>query len=317
MKLSVLVTVYNHERYVTQALDSILMQETSFPYEIVIGEDGSQDNSRAIVKEYKTRHPDRIVLLLNNRRNTRSTLGIPTGKRNFTNCLQRATGDYLAILEGDDYWTDTRKLEKQVSFLDKHRGNVACFHPVLREYVDDTRPAEVALRHRCGTVYSRDEMLFISGIAPCSLVFRNATLKRFPAWFYQCPSPDKALFCLLAGHGDFAYLDEVMAAYRVHREGAWSGQTARSRIKSSLKTWELIQENLYPTRKSEFQIFRYIHARKSLSLVHKEIRDGYHWEAFLCLCYAVWLGLSSSFSLMCRPTMAGSMTPNLRSRPER
>jgi glycosyltransferase involved in cell wall biosynthesis len=317
MKLSVVVTAYNHEKYVAQALDSILMQETTFRYEIVIGEDGSADKTRTIVKEYKRRHPNKVVLLLNDTKKRRPINGIPSGKRNFSNCLQHARGEYVAILEGDDYWTDPQKLQKQVSFLDKGKGNVACFHPVLREYVDNSRPVELALRHRQETAYSADDMLFISGIAPCSLVFRNSALDGFPEWFYQCPSGDKALFCLLACHGKFAYLDEAMATYRVHQGGAWSGQSARSRIKSSLRTWELIQENLYPARKRQFQEFKSAHARKCFKLAHKNIREGDHSEAAICLCYATWLRLSSLFGLKWPPAVGGSIEPNPRSRAKR
>ena len=106
MKVSIAMVTYNHEKFIAKALDSVLMQRTDFDYEIVIGEDCSSDNTRNIVIEYKRRYPDNIVLFLNEK-----NLGM------YGNCsqvFQACQGEYIAVLEGDDYWTSPDKLQKQV-----------------------------------------------------------------------------------------------------------------------------------------------------------------------------------------------------------
>lgn len=295
MKLSVSIITYNHEKYIAQAIESVLMQKTDFSYEIVIGEDDSKDNTRTIVVEYKKRYPNKIRLFLNDRRNVIYINGRPTGRWNLSNNLAHARGEYVALLDGDDYWTDAYKLQKQVSFLDKQKENVACFHSVIQEYSDKSKTSEVICYHPPGRTYSMDDMFLIQGIAPCSVVFRRSALDTFPEWFYRCPSGDKALFCLLALHGNFAYLDESLSVYRVHNKGIWTGQTRPSRIKSGLRTWELIQRNLYPKRRQELQGIKYAKAQECYKLMNESILDRNYSEALLLLLYAAWLNPTKVF----------------------
>jgi len=127
-KLSVILITYNHEKYITKALDSVLAQETDFPFEIVIGEDCSPDDTRNICKEYKKKYPEQIRLV-NREKNT----GRPT--LNVYETTMKCRGEYLAYLEGDDYWTDTHKLQKQVDSLDAHPEYIACTH--AHKMIDD------------------------------------------------------------------------------------------------------------------------------------------------------------------------------------
>jgi glycosyltransferase involved in cell wall biosynthesis len=108
MKVSVLMITYNHEKFIAQAIDSILMQQTDFEYEIVVGDDFSKDRTRAILDNYKKKHPSKIKLLFPDR-----NLGM---HRNFIQTLNSCQGQYVALLEGDDYWTSPYKLQKQVDF---------------------------------------------------------------------------------------------------------------------------------------------------------------------------------------------------------
>src|SRR5437016_2968680 len=113
MKLSVMMITYNHERYVRHALDSVLMQKVDFDYEIVIGEDRSTDSTREILLEYRDKFPAKFRLLLHEQ-----NIGVI---RNCFTTLAACRGEYVALLEGDDYWTSDTKLQKQVEFLDSHR----------------------------------------------------------------------------------------------------------------------------------------------------------------------------------------------------
>lgn len=135
MKVSVLFITYNHEEYLRQSLDGILMQKTNFDYEIVVGEDCSTDNTREILKEYAEKYPDKFVLLFREKNFGRPTMNVyDTG--------MHCQGEYIAFLEGDDYWTDENKLQKQVDFLDANKEYMGCTHTCLvvgknSEPVDD------------------------------------------------------------------------------------------------------------------------------------------------------------------------------------
>ena len=107
IKVSVVMLTYNHEKYIAQAIESVLMQETDFHYEIVIGEDCSTDRTREIVIEYQKKYPDKIRTLLHAK-----NIG---GNANYRQTYSECNGDYIAFLEGDDFWIDRKKLQKQIS----------------------------------------------------------------------------------------------------------------------------------------------------------------------------------------------------------
>src|SRR6185436_18390622 len=131
-KVSVLMIAYNIERFIGQAIDSVLMQRADFDYEIVIGEDCSTDGTRDIVRQYAAEHPSKIrpILRVNN-------LGM---NANFVATLQECRGTYIALLDGDDYWTSPYKLQRQVDFLDNHPEYSISFHNVTIVY-EDRRPS--------------------------------------------------------------------------------------------------------------------------------------------------------------------------------
>src|SRR5690606_4409195 len=111
--VSVCVQTYQHAPYIRECLDSILMQKTDFPFEILLGEDESSDGTREICIEYAEKFPDKIKLFLHRRENNIQIFGYPTGRFNFLTNLYSSNGKYIAICEGDDYWTDSDKLQKQ------------------------------------------------------------------------------------------------------------------------------------------------------------------------------------------------------------
>ncbi|MCF6185625.1 MAG: glycosyltransferase, partial [Bacteroidales bacterium] len=110
MTVSILMLTYNHEKFIAQAIESVLMQKVSFNYELIIGDDCSQDNTQKIIREYQKKHPDIIKPVLRTK-----NIG---ANNNFVDIFKKATGKYIALLEGDDYWTDPNKLQKQVDFLE-------------------------------------------------------------------------------------------------------------------------------------------------------------------------------------------------------
>ena len=135
LKVSVFMMTYNHETFIGQAIESVLAQETPFDWELVVGEDCSTDGTRAVVQEYCARFPDKIRLLPGDRR-----IGqMP----NFARTIKACRGEYIAKLEGDDYWTDPKKMEKQVQFLDAHPDTV--LHYMNAVAFDDGHPRCIRL----------------------------------------------------------------------------------------------------------------------------------------------------------------------------
>ena len=118
--LSVFMITYNHEKHIAEAIESALMQKTSFKYEIVIGEDCSTDQTREIVLEYATRYADKVKPIYQER-----NVG---ANKNAASVREACKGKYIALLEGDDYWIDPLKLQKQVDFLEAHPDFSICSH---------------------------------------------------------------------------------------------------------------------------------------------------------------------------------------------
>ncbi len=226
--VSVAVITYGQERYIREAMDSILCQRVSIPWEIVVGEDASPDGTRGILQEYQERDPQHIRLFLRER-----NLG---ATRNLYEVLQACQGRYIALLEGDDYWTDPDKLQKQVEYLDSHPEAVACTHRCL--FVDQhSRPIPgmpVNAWFYSGDCYTfadfcRREMPGQIG----TLVMRNIFLTpRYDNRILYRAHPivgDRTLFMLLAAQGNIHCMPEVMGCYRmVQQKGAsnWVSQSA-------------------------------------------------------------------------------------------
>jgi len=207
-KVSVCMITYNHEHFIGQAIESALMQKTSFDFEIVIGEDCSTDRTRDVVEHYKAENPDRIRLLLN--KENKGTV------RNFADTLKACKGQYVALLEGDDYWTSSDKLEKQVDFLDSHPDYAICYHAA--HLVDREGKLKVILpftQYKKPTSAILDLFINDSFMATCSTMFRNKLFGDFPPVFFASNMMcDWSLNVLNAQYGYIGYLDEVMSVYR-------------------------------------------------------------------------------------------------------
>ena len=216
MKLSVLITTYNHENYIAQAIDGALMQETDFDFEIIIGEDDSEDNTRAIVKKYKERYPDKIKLFLNDRENIIYVDGKPTGKWNWFNCFNNASGKYIAMLDGDDYWTSKDKLALQVAVMEEREDIVAsCHNTIIMENGSSIRNFSNFNKNELSFI---DVTSYTSPFHTSSYVFRRSKFIR-PEWFNYITSVDMAIFSIIASQGITYYFDKVFSVYRKHKGG--------------------------------------------------------------------------------------------------
>lgn len=226
-KLSVIITTYNHEKYIAQAVESALNQRVNFDYDIIIGEDCSTDRTREIVTELRDAHPEKIRLLLHDRNLGR------WGKFNFVEVHKACRGEYVAILEGDDYWSDPNKLQRQVDFLDSHPECALCFHDVTL-FFEDGRPARTSLGKTKKEIFTIEDLLAGNFIFTCSVVFRRGLFGDFPDWFFTSKMGDWSLHIINAQYGNIGYLDEVMAVYRVHQGGFWTATNLVEQAKDSI-----------------------------------------------------------------------------------
>jgi glycosyltransferase involved in cell wall biosynthesis len=232
MKASVMLITYNHEKYIAQAIEGALMQKTDFPYEVVVGEDCSTDGTREIVIDYQHKYPDQVRLLPSER-----NLG---GRENAKRTRQACQGQYVAILDGDDYWTDPHKLQKQVDFLDENPGFALCFHNVA--VVDENSKPLPRLYCPASqkTISTLEDLLYANFIPTCATLFRGRLAGNEPDWFWTMPMGDWPFLILLAQHGQIGYLNEVMGVYRRHGGGVFTSRSNDRRFDESVRLYEAI-----------------------------------------------------------------------------
>lgn len=216
MRVSVLMTSFEHERYVAQALDGVLAQE-GVELELLVGDDASTDGTRDVISRYAREHPQVIRPFLPERNMGNG------GKAIFAALMGQARGQYLAVLDADDYWTAPDKLLRQVAYLDEHSEAAMCFHDVLCVYEDDDRPAAPYNGPAQPAELSVSRLLDRCVVASCSPLFRRDAVMPLPAWYFDLPWGDWSLYFLAARHGALRYMPEVMGVYRIHRGGMYSG----------------------------------------------------------------------------------------------
>lgn len=205
---------YNHESFIREVIESTLMQKTNFSFELVIGEDYSTDNTRNICLEYQKKYPNKIKILC-----PKKNLGMIA---NFKATLNACKGKYIALCEGDDYWTDSYKLQKQIDFLEANPEYVMCFHKAeIKQEIAYNSSSK--LTYKPANLLKQDittEDLIKEWLIPtASVVFRRQHLPPFYEWFYKVISMDIPLLTLIADKGKVRYIPDIMSVYRKHEGG--------------------------------------------------------------------------------------------------
>lgn len=245
VKLSVIVTTYNHANYIAQCLESILMQKTSFPFEIIIGEDESSDGTREICTQYAKKFPDKIKLFLRSRKDVIFINGKPSGRYNFMECLKECKGQYIALCEGDDFWTDELKLQKQVDFLDKNQDYEACITNI--NIIDDNgnEVKDKLMPEARLTTYTHSNMPIWA--PTLTRVFRN---RDFSHLYSEAPGFDTYIMVYQSKFGKVKLLNEIMATYRLHENSIYSSESyirkREQHIQSLLACFNVIESFLIP-----------------------------------------------------------------------
>ena len=239
VKLSVIFITYNHEKYVEKALRSVCEQETDFPFEVVVGEDCSTDSTREILRKVAAEYPDKVRLLFREKNFGRPTL-------NVYNTTMECKGEYLAYLEGDDYWTDNHKLQKQVSFLEEHPEYIACTHGCMMvdengKEIKDTETLKVGHLYKWSGRFTYDDYKY-SGKWPghyASVVSRNIYTKGkydYTILYRAHDFVDDALILLfLLIQGDIYRMNEVMSAWRYVKKSGGSNWNSLAMQRNLIK----------------------------------------------------------------------------------
>lgn len=214
VKVSVGMITYNHEQFISQAIESVMMQETDFNFELVVGEDCSTDNTRQILMGMKEKYPERIRLLLHER-----NLG---KNENFKRTLNACKGQYLALLEGDDFWTSKQKLQVQVEALEKTPDWAVCTHPMKVIYEGQTKPSYQYPTFIPKPVSTLDDLSRGPFVGTSSAVYRNIPDVQYPDWFFQVTIGDYAISLFYAQFGKIGFINKEMSVYRLHPGGTWS-----------------------------------------------------------------------------------------------
>lgn len=214
--VSVCIQTYQHVNFISDCLEGVLKQKTNFKYEIIIGEDESSDGTLDICKSYAQNYPELIRLFLHKRANNIIINGNPSGRFIYLNNLYLARGKYIALCEGDDYWTDPYKLQKQVDFLEANPDYQACAHEV--EVLTNNG---LISSKKAKSTFVLEDFFHASNLNTCSFIFRNNI--SFEERHLKAIVGDMVLFILCAQKGKIHFISEPMAVYRFMGQGAYSG----------------------------------------------------------------------------------------------
>ncbi|WP_177220812.1 glycosyltransferase [Selenomonas sp. GACV-9] len=277
--VSVLCTVYNHGKYLRKTLEGFVNQKVDFKYEILIHDDASKDDSADIIKEYYEKYPD-IIRPIFQKENQYSK-----GVQIMHNLFKLARGEYIAICEGDDYWTDNNKLKIQYDYISKHKDCACVFHPV--EYLKNEIVVCNDKHGDCERNFSIRELIRGGGgfQATCSLFFRSKYVKGdLPAFVRMADITDYPVQLLLGVSGNVHYIPRVMAKYRWINEGSWTNRMIDDKEKYlkhlyTLRSW-LGEFNCYTTHKYGKDV-AYVVVLSSLGMYLEGVYPAEKWNTII------------------------------------
>jgi glycosyltransferase involved in cell wall biosynthesis len=234
VEVSICIICYNQEKYIVQAIESALGQRCTFPVDILICDDCSTDGTMAIIKSFAERYPGKIKVYP-----APANLGM---LRNWERALKLCKGKYIALLEGDDFWNDENKLQKQYQILEANPNYSTCFTNASIKY--ETGPAGfpdyVTLT---GNTYTTHDLLEYNFVPTCSVLMRNNISESFfPPAYFKSPFADWVIHILNSQFGQLYFLNEFACTYRVHNAGVWGGINEEKQLKNKLLAIDCINE---------------------------------------------------------------------------
>lgn len=217
--VTVFMMTYNHAAFLAQSIESVIAQTREFPIEILIGEDCSTDETRVIAESFQRRYPS-IIRIITGPRNVGHM-------RNYFRMLPKIRGEYVALLEGDDWWTDPRKLEKQFGILQRDKGISMCFHAA--SVFNEATKKYAEKRHFAKRTKVLDIEQVVTGrggmIPTASIFLRRSALPPMEDWHINSPVGDLPIQIWATLQGICLYYPEVMSTYRIGAPQQWTSQS--------------------------------------------------------------------------------------------
>ncbi len=250
--VSIVMITYNHEKFIKKAVESILMQETDFDFELLLANDASSDGTNKVILEILSSHPkaDKITYI-----HREKNIGMMP---NFLETLSKAKGQYIAICEGDDYWTDHKKLQKQVDFLDTHLEYTVCYHNV-KELSKEGSLTDSQLNKIEDGDLDFQQLLQGNKIHTPSVMYRKI-FEEIPQWLKDSPLGDYPLHLIHAKKGKVYCIAENMAVYR-KEVGVWSTLSELKIAEKNVKAYQCLTESKDFSTEEKNIFFRIINSQ--------------------------------------------------------
>lgn len=260
IKVSICCLTYNQKNFIADAINSFLNQKCDFLFEIIIHDDCSTDGTIGILKDFEHRYPNIIKLILEEENQ------FSLGMKIFPLTFEKARGEYIALCEGDDYWIDNQKLQKQVDYMDSHQDCSLTFHNAYR-FDQQSKSKTVFLPtnqfsanfYKKSHMYNVGELELLGFVPTASFVTRSSYLKKLPEIYYSSPVGDLPIKLHCASQGYTYYFDEIMSIYRVNSGSSimdgWSDYKIKQRVTLEYKLLAVIHEFNRITNLKYFDLF--------------------------------------------------------------
>lgn len=220
--VSICCITFNQESYIRDALEGFVNQKTNFKYEVLIHDDASTDKTADIIREYQEKYPEMIKPILQTENQYSKGLTNVSGTWNFPRAVKNGS-KYIAMCEGDDYWTSTDKLQKQVDYLETHPDCSLVFHSANVEVQGNAVTERMMRPYKKSRVVTPEEIIDkTSGYPTASLMFKTEMVKELPDFYNNAPIADIPLQLLSANLGYAYYMDEPMCVYRLGGAASWT-----------------------------------------------------------------------------------------------
>jgi len=244
MKVSICTITYNHEKYVAAALTSFFQQKVNFDFEVIVSDDCSTDNTVHIVEAFAVKYPNQVKIIRHH-----SNIGMMA---NFKEALDACSGQYIALCEGDDYWIDNNKLQRQVDLLDARPEISICFHKAKLLF-DNVAPFEFGdINKATKEITTFSDLVKGNYIHTPTVVYRNYLFGKYPLSFLKFKFGDWPLHLLNAEHGDILFIPEELAVYRITHSGAWSTKKTVAKIEHTLNFLKAIRHHFSLAHREQF-----------------------------------------------------------------
>lgn len=260
--VSVVMITYGHEAFIRQAVEGVLMQECDFPVELIVADDCSPDNTPAVMQEILTTHPRASWVRYVRHEKNKGMMP------NFMWALQQANGKYIALCDGDDFWTDPHKLQKQVNYLEKNQNIAVVCHDAM---VVDRNGKEIKESAYAFSDHQRDLspeelMMCKCNVLTQTMCFRN-NFSKIPKEMKKAFFGDTFLTSILGEYGGSKYFPNKMAAYRKSGIGVYSGATISNRLGHSIQTYKQLSK-YYQEKKNQKLTKHFLNAAGSQNRQH-------------------------------------------------